>query len=113
METPRSNGRSIPRRVMLRRREWIQIPGLESLGDFKRSPHRRIFAIVSQPIPTGLEGKTGRRVLIFDNHPDSLRLALESSVDSDSDDDERRPARRTSIVCGSILIVMPIGALFW
>jgi hypothetical protein len=101
------------RRVIFRKRGWVHIPDLESLGDVAISPGRRIFAIVSGPIPTGVEGKTARHVLIFDNHPDSLRLALESGVDSDSDDAELRRARRTSIVCGSILIAMVVAAILW
>jgi len=89
------------------------MPDLESLDDLTKSPQRRIFTIISGPIPTGVEGKPGRRVLIFDNHPDSLCLALESSVDSDSHDDDCRRARRTAIVCGCILIAMLVGALVW
>jgi len=37
---------------------------------------KRIFAVVSRPLKT--RGKTVRHVLIFDNHPASLRLLVAS-----------------------------------
>jgi hypothetical protein len=83
------------------------------VGDLRNSSHKRIFAIVSRPIPTGVEGKTIRRIVIFDNHPDSLRLVSESGVHLDSDDAPSRRARRTSIICGSIVIAMLVEAMLW
>jgi hypothetical protein len=74
---------------------------------------KRIFAIVSPPIPTPVYGKTIRRIVIFDNHPDSLRLVLDSSVDVESDDAASHRERRTSIMCGSILIAMVLAAILW
>ena len=38
------------------------------------SGQKKIFAIVAPPIPADVGGKTIRCILIFDNHPDSLRL---------------------------------------
>ena len=52
------------------------------------------------------------RIVIFDNHPDSLRLVLNSGVDADSDDTSRRE-RRTSIICKFILIAMLVAAVLW
>ena len=81
------------------------------IRDSVSSARRRIFAIVAQPkIDVG--GKVIRRILIYDNHPDSLRLVLNSGVDADSDDTSRRE-RRTSIICGFILIAMLIAAVLW
>jgi hypothetical protein len=77
------------------------------------SGQKRIFAIVSPPIPTPVEGKTIRRIVIFDNHPDSLRLVSESEVDPDSDEAASRRERRTSIICGSILIAIVLVAVLW
>jgi hypothetical protein len=50
-----------------------------------------------------------RRIVIFDNHPDSLRLVLEAATD----DTALQQERRTSIICGSILIAMMVGPLLW
>jgi hypothetical protein len=93
--------------------QWIHVPQLSPRFEIARAERNSLFMIISAPIPTGLEGKTTRRVLIFNNHPDSLRLALECGVDSDNADDERRRANRTSIFCGSILIAVLVGALIW
>jgi hypothetical protein len=89
------------------------MPELGRLSGSANSWQKRIFAIVSPPIPTQVEGKTIRRILIFDNHPDSLRLALESGVDLDSDDVASRRGRQTSIICGLILIAIVVAALLW
>jgi hypothetical protein len=83
----------------------------ESVSDIARSPQGRIFAIFSRPISIGVAGKTVRRVLVFDNHPESLRLALQFSADVSSDDAASRQERRTSIICGSILIAIVIAAM--
>jgi len=54
-----------------------------------------------------------RRILIFDNHPDSLRLVFESGVDPDSDDAASQRERRTSITCGLILVAMLVAVMLW
>ena len=77
---------------------------LGSVRDSTSSGKKRIFAIVSRPIAAELKGKAIRRIVIFDNHPDSLRLVLESGVDSGNDDAAALWERRASIICGSILI---------
>jgi hypothetical protein len=77
------------------------------------SSPKRIFAIVSRPIPTVIEGKTMRRVLIFDNHPDTVQLILQAGVDAAADDFAARREKLISFVCGSILIAMSVGALLW
>jgi hypothetical protein len=86
------------------------VPELGRLRDSTRSGRKRIFAIVSRPIPTGVEGKTIRGILIFDNHPESLRLVSKTGVDVDNDE---AASRQTSIICGSILIAMVIAAMLW
>ena len=62
--------------------QWIPMPELEPTSGSASSGQKRIFAIVSPPIPTSVDGKTIRRIVIFDNHPDSLRLVLDSGVSS-------------------------------
>ena len=98
--------------------KWIRVthtsrPVLTIPGSWQK----RIFAIVSRPVPSEVEGKTIRRVLIFDNHPDSLRLVSESGADLDTEEAASRWERRASIICGSILIAIVVGAmlspLFW
>jgi hypothetical protein len=89
------------------------MPELGRLSGSASSWQKRIFAIVSPPVATEIEGKTIRRVLIFDNHPDSIRLVLESGVHLDSDGAASLRGRRTSIVCGSILIAMCLAAMLW
>ncbi len=54
-----------------------------------------------------------RRIVIFDNHPDSLRLVLDSGVDLNSDDGASLRERQTSITCGLILVAMLVAALLW
>lgn len=61
---------------------WKRTPELDSRVDSAASSEKRLFAIVSGPIPVGSNGKTIQRVLIFDDHPASLRLVLESSEPS-------------------------------
>ena len=77
------------------------------------SSPKRIFAIVSRPILTVIEGKTLRHVLIFDNHPDTLRLILQAGMDAAADDFAARREKFISFVCGSILIAISVGAVLW
>jgi len=93
--------------------QWIRMPDLGCLRDSVSSGQKRIFAIVSPPIPTPVAGKTIRRIVIFDNHPDSLRLVPKSGLDLDSDAAASRRERQTSIICGFILIAMVVAALLW
>jgi hypothetical protein len=86
---------------------------LGSVHDSTSLGKKRIFAIVSQPIAAELKGKPIRRIVIFDNHPDSLRLVLESGLDSGNDDAAALWERRASIICGSILITIILAALLW
>jgi hypothetical protein len=91
----------------------VQVPDLGSVREAAGSSQKRIFAIVSRPIPSDVKGKTIRRILLFDNHPDSLRLIFETGVDSESDAAAWRRERRTSVICGSILIAMVVAAMLW
>jgi hypothetical protein len=93
--------------------QWIRVPELRSLHDSKSSDRKRIFAIVSRPIPTNVKGKTIRRIVIFDNHPDSLRLVLGSGMEFDAAEGVSQREKRKSIICGSILIAMVLGAMLW
>lgn len=92
---------------------WRRVPELGCARDPGNVGQNRIFAIVSRPIPSEVKSKTIRRIVIFDNHPDSLRLVLEAGLDAATDDTALRQERRTSIICGSILIAMMVGPLLW
>jgi hypothetical protein len=117
MNNPRFNNgptqRAISRSVTGSYSQWIRTPGLGYRSDSVNLGQKRIFAIVSPPIATPDDGKTMRRIVIFDNHPDSLRLVLQSGLNPDSDQAASRRERRTSITCGLILIAMLVAALLW
>ena len=117
MESSRFNDgserRQLSRSTMGRHLRWIRRPELSCLPDSTSSGRKRIFAIVLRPIPTQVKGKTIRRILIFDNHPDSLRLVFEPGVELDTDDAASRRERRIAIICGFILIAIVVGALLW
>jgi len=55
--------------------KWIRVthPGGPVLRDPGKSRRRRIFAIVAPP-KVDVSGKAIRHILIFDSHPDSLRV---------------------------------------
>jgi hypothetical protein len=92
---------------------WIPLAELSSVRDSISSDKKRIFAIVSRPIAGEINGKAIRRILIFDNHPEGLRLVLDSGIDSDNDDTKARWERSASMICGSILIAIILTALLW
>jgi len=92
---------------------WIPMAEFDSVCDSTGSGKKRIFAIVSRPIAAQLKGKAIRRIVIFDNHPDSLRLVLESGADIHSDEATTRWERRASMICASILIAILVAAMLW
>jgi hypothetical protein len=104
---------AISRSAMGKYSPWVQARDLGCLEDSRRSGRKRIFAAVSRPIPTGVEGKTIRRILIFDTHPDSLRLVFKPAANLGSDDAAWRRERRRSIICGSIVIALAAAAMLW
>ena len=94
-------------------RQLVRVSKFGNITPARNSSPKRILAIVSRPIPTVIEGKTIRRVLIFDNHPDTLQLILQAGVDTAADDFAARRKKRISFVCGAILIAMSVGAVLW
>jgi hypothetical protein len=55
-----------------------------------------------------------KRILIFDNHPDSLRLMHTAGLlQAAAEHVASRQEKITSVVCGSILIAMIIAAMLW
>ena len=66
---------------------------------------KRRFAVWSQPVT--VSGKTIRHIVIFDNHPDSLRLLLNSDL---------APRRRSEFFYAVLAIVLVLAAglgMFW
>ena len=59
---------------------------------------KRIFVVASRPVTES--EKTIRHIVIFDNHPDSLRLLLNSDL---------IPRRRTAFVYAVLAIVLVLA----
>jgi hypothetical protein len=66
----------------------------------------RVFVIVSRPIRLSKAAAPIRRILIFDDHPETIRLL------DDVDLALKRKNKLTLVGC-SILIVLLILAMFW
>jgi hypothetical protein len=96
--------------------KWIRVSHLDVplLRDSTGSGRKKIFAIVTPPMPADLGCKTIRRILIFDNHPDSLRL-VSSYRREDSHIHVSDPPRSTlmGVALLWILIVGLMMAMFW
>jgi hypothetical protein len=76
-----------------------RLPDATTLGQ------RRIFVVASRPITEN--EKTIRHIVIFDNHPDSLRLLLDSDL---------IPRRRNEFFYAvlTIAFVLAVGlGMFW
>ena len=52
-----------------------------------------------------------KRILIFDNHPDSLHTA--GLLQSANEHVASRQEKITSVICAAILIAMIIAAMLW
>ncbi len=77
----------------------------DRLPDATRRGQKRIFAVASRPITES--EKTIRHIVIFDNHPDSLRLLLNSDL---------IPRRRNEFFYAVLTIVLVLAAglgMFW
>jgi hypothetical protein len=66
-------------------------------------------------VPTSgdTNGKTIRRVVIFDNHPDSLPLVRQATVDVTTDDAASRREMRRTVIVGLSCIAMFVAAGLW
>jgi hypothetical protein len=81
--------------------------------DSTGSGRKKIFAVVSPPMPAYFGRKTIRRILIFDNHPDSLRLVSESDINSDVYLAGPQHTSRPYSVLGLVLIMTLVLAMLW
>src|SRR6476620_3238947 len=82
------------------------------IRDSASSARRTIFAIVARP-KVDLGGKVIRRILIFDNHPDSLRLVSEQHLTSVVDPATYRHTRRSYIILGVALVLALAIGMLW
>jgi hypothetical protein len=78
------------------------------------SPVRKIFVIkqARRLEPRNGAEKTVRRILIFDNHPDSLRLVYEGGVDSLSDPFEPLHVSGWGLILVSVLTSAALIGMF-
>src|SRR5437016_13195832 len=115
MNTPRFNRdwtrTAIPRSTSRRYPKWLRVADLGGLRDSKQSGRKRTFAIVSPPIPVRSGRKTVGHILIFDNHPRSLRLLSETLAKADVDLASPRNPRH--VVLGIALILTTLIAMLW
>ena len=84
--------------------------------DRQRRRTRKIFIIkqVSRwPASTTAEGRKIRRILIFDNHPDSLRLVFGERANPDVDLSVPQRASSWELVFVSILTMSALFGMFW
>jgi hypothetical protein len=57
--------------------EWTQAAECEPVGDYVSLSRKRFLAVVSPPIPTRVEPKTARRIILFDNLSRELAAGIE------------------------------------
>jgi hypothetical protein len=77
----------------------------DSLPDATTRGQKRRFAVLSRLVT--VSGKTIRHIVIFDNHPDSLRLLLNSDL---------IPRRRNECFYAVLTIVLVLAGglgMFW
>jgi hypothetical protein len=74
---------------------------------------RKIYAIVAPPMSADLGGKTIRRILIFDNHPDSLRLVFGRRLNADVDPGPPQTTSRRYIILGLVPILAVVLTTLW
>jgi hypothetical protein len=132
MKTPRFNYHRNPsatsRPGARKYLKWIRVSHIGGLvlRDSSGSRRRKIFAIVAPPMPADHGRKTIQRVLIFDNHPDSLRLVSGQNLNPDVDLAAGRVrgaaairlrtprhASHSHLILGLALIVTLVLTMFW
>jgi hypothetical protein len=97
------------------RPRWVQLAKIDNQvpGESTYSGTNRIFAIVTTPLPASSGGKMIRRILIFDNHPESLRLLYRQRPSPDVDPVAPRRAHAAHIMFALLLMLALSIAIFW
>ena len=94
--------------------QWTHVTQLRRLvlRNSMGADRKKIFAIVAPPVPAELGCKAIRRILVFDSHPDSLRLVFGPRASRGQlSDPERIPSWVVALVW--ILVVGLMMAMFW
>jgi hypothetical protein len=109
----RPNAPSFLRPANYARPNWIRVShvGGPFLRDSGSPERRRIFAIVAPP-KVDVTGNLIRRILIFDNHPESLRLVSRLDVRPDDLAATRR-AHPVYLIFALLLMLSLSIAMFW
>jgi len=95
--------------------KWIRASriGGSLLRESTGSGRKKIFTIVAPPLPASSGGKTIRSILIFDNHPDSLRLVFERRANPHSDLSAPERVISWELILASILTMAALIGMFW
>jgi hypothetical protein len=111
--SPGANSRFKPQSYP--RPRWVQLAKIDNqvLDESTYSGTKRIFAIASPPLPGSSGGKTIRTILIFDNHPESLRLLYRQRSSRDVDLVATRRAHPVYLVFALLLMLALSVAMFW
>ena len=111
--SPGSTSRLRPQSYL--RPRWVQLAKIDNqvLGESTYPGTNRIFAIATPPLPAGSGGKTIRRILIFDNHPKSLRLLYRLRPSPDVDLVAARRAGPAHLMFGLLLMLALSIGMFW
>ena len=111
---PRQAAGSHPRLQKNLRLKWIPVSHIgERLFRNSASKRRkRIFAVIAPLLPADSSRTPIRRILIFDNHPDSLRLVSRQYLNGDAQSPTLRPLYR-DVILGLLLILLLVCAMFW
>jgi hypothetical protein len=89
----------------------------KAIGDLAREhsagKKRRLFAIVSRPDSAASGPKETRRVLVFDNHPDTLRLLFEGDARGELELDPPQSRHALHLALAGLLVLVLVAAMFW
>ena len=95
--------------------KWIRVSRIGNLllHDSSGSAQKKIFAIVAPPMRANSDGKTIRSILIFDNHPETLRLLYRQRSSPDINPAAARRAGPVHLVFALLLMSVLSIAMFW
>lgn len=112
---PRRIGRAGPSPQEAQRLKWIPVSQInESLvGNAASKRGRKIFAVISPPVRVDQSNKPVRRILIFDNHPESLRLVSEKNPNKNVSSPKRRLLRREWLLGLLLILVLLVAFSPW
>jgi hypothetical protein len=95
--------------------EWIRLSHIGNPAHYDLTGSRtgRIFAIVAPPVSAD-DGKIIRRILIFDNHPETLRLVFGGDGRAVFHVSAPQRVRSGALILGVILLVaIGLIGMFW